>query len=80
MKFTLDIAQTVPRGLYNFLADAGSGSITLSYAPSGTMRLVNTTSVTNGVVTGSPTDLLQLPTCRFKAALTGDATFELVKA
>jgi len=80
MKFTLDEEQTVSRGLWNYVADAGAGSITLSYSPSGTMKLVNTGSVTDGVITGSPTDLIQLPTCRFKAALTGDATFEMVRA
>ena len=80
MKFTADEEQTVTKGLYNYISDIGTGSITLQYAPSGTMNLVNTTGVTAGVIAADATDLIQLPTCRFKAGLTGDATFELVKA
>jgi len=80
MKFTADEEQTVPRGTWSYLADAGTGSITLSYAPAGEMTLVNTASITDGVLAGSTTDLIQLSTCRFKAALTGDATFSMTRA
>ena len=80
MKFTADEEQTVSKGTYSYLADAGTGSMTLMYAPAGKMTLLNTASITNGVVTGSPTDLIQLSTCRFKAGLTGDATFSMTRA
>lgn len=80
MKFRADEEQTVRRGLWNYIADPGTGSITVSYAPSKTMHLLNTDGVTNGVISAVGTDLIQLPTCRLKAALTGDATFELVRA
>ena len=80
MKFNGDEEQTVTRGTWNYVAAAGAGSITLSYAPAGEMQLVNTDGITDGVVTGNQTDLIQLPTCRFKAALTGDAEFSLYKA
>ncbi|HHZ71337.1 MAG TPA: hypothetical protein EYN54_13915 [Methylococcaceae bacterium] len=80
MKFTLDEEQTVPRGTYSYIADVGAGSITLSYAPAGEMKLLNTADITDGVITGSPTDLIQVSTCRFKAGLTGDATFSMTRA
>ena len=80
MEFKNDEAQTVTRGTWSYIANAGSGSITLNYAPSGEMVPLNTADVTDGVITGSATDLIQLSTCRFKAALTGDATFSMTRA
>jgi hypothetical protein len=80
MKFRANEEQTVTRGTWNYVADAGTGSITLSYSAAGDSVLVNTDGITNGVVAGSQTDLIQLPTCRFKASLTGDATFSMFKA
>ncbi|MES0328058.1 MAG: hypothetical protein ABUK13_07700 [Gammaproteobacteria bacterium] len=80
MIFTADEEQTVTRGTYNYVAAPGTGSITLNYAPAGVMTLVNSNGIVNGVVTAADTDLIVLPTCRFKAGLTGDATFELYKA
>lgn len=80
MKFTLDEEKTVTKGFWNYIADPGSGSITLSYAPAGEMKLVNTGSVSDGVIIAANTDIINLPTCRLKAGLTGDATFELYKA
>ena len=80
MEFKNDEEQTVTRGTWSYIANAGTGSITLSYAPAGEMTLLNTANVTNGVITGEPTDLIQLSTCRFKAGLTGDATFSMTRA
>ena len=80
MQFTADEEQTVSKGTYSYLANVGTGSITLSYAPSGTMTLLNTSDITDGVVSTSGTDLIQLSTCRFKAGLTGNATFSMTRA
>ena len=81
MKFTGDIEQTVPPGLWNFIATPGTGSITVSYRPSGgSDTLLNTGDVTNGVISSTSTDDIRLPLCRLEASLTGDATFELYRA
>ena len=80
MEFKNDEEQTVTRGTWSYIADAGTGSITLSYAPAGEMTLLNTADITDGVITGAATDLIQLSTCRFKAGLTGDATFSMTRA
>lgn len=80
MKFRGSEEQTVTRGSWNYVASQGAGTITLSYAPAGEFKLVNTGSITDGVITGDATDIISLPTCRFTATLTGDATFEMYKA
>jgi hypothetical protein len=79
MKFTADQEQTVTRGNWNYIANVGSGSITLQYAVSGIMHPVNTGSISAGVIAADGTDIINLPTCRLKAGLTGDATFEMVR-
>ena len=76
MKFTLDEAQTVPAGQYNYVANVGGGDVTLSIS----LNNEPFVAIGDGAFPADSAGLITLATCRVKAGLTGDATFLMSKA
>ncbi len=71
MKFKADEEQTVVKGSYNYEAIENGGTITMMYKTSGGF---------NGVTNEVPgTGTIDVPTCTFKAGLTGAATLTLTR-
>ena len=75
MKFTGDEAQTVPGGEYNYIADIGSGLVTLTMSLSGGPFV----AIGEGAFVADSAGLITFATCRLKAGLTSDATFTINK-
>ena len=71
MKFTLDEAQTVPAGEYNYIADIGAGAVTLTMS----LNQGPFVAISDGAFTVDDTGLIKFATCRVKAGLTSDASF-----
>jgi len=71
MKFTGDEAQTVTAGEYNYVADIGSGAVTLTMS----LNQGPFIAVSDGAFAADDTGLIRFATCRVKAGLTSDASF-----
>ena len=71
MIFKDDVAQTVTAGEYNYIADAGTGAVTLTMSLSGGDFI----AVPGGAFTAYDAGLIVFATCRVKAGIPGDAKF-----
>ncbi len=75
MNFIADEAQTVTSGKYVYQAIITSGGVTMEMSMSGGAF----SPITDGAFTADADGVIDLPTCRLKAGLTGDAVFKLEK-
>jgi len=69
------VAQTLSKGQYDLIVNSvlGTGTVVLSYS-------VNERpfqNITNASYTGDDGEILDLPACQIKAAITGDSTVDL---
>ena len=74
MLLTSDIAVDLVRGQYVFVATMASGTSAMKFSiDNGTTY----TDVPDGTASATTGAVVALPNCKFKATLTGDATFSI---